>query len=120
MDLLSERSVYDRAWWRESIIYQIYVPSFKDCSGNGIGDLNGVIAKLDYLYQLGVDIIQLSPIYDTPLGGDKTYEVRDYEKISGMFGTMEDWKRLLDEVHKRRMRLILDIVLNHTSYQVNL
>jgi oligo-1,6-glucosidase len=118
MGLLTGDLSQDRAWWREGTVYQIFIHSFKDSSGDGIGDLNGVTAKLDYLYQLGVDIIQLSPIYDSPLV-DMGYDVRCHTKILDVYGTMDDWKKLLDEVHKRRMRLIMDLVLHHTSNEVN-
>jgi oligo-1,6-glucosidase len=108
---------YDRSWWRERIIYQAYVHSFKDSTGDGIGDLNGVRSKLDYLQQLGVDIIWLSPVYDSPMT-DMGYDIRNYEKILDAYGTLEDWKGLLDEMHSRNMGLIMDLVVNHTSNQV--
>lgn len=117
--LLSEGSAYERTWWHESIVYQIYVHSFKDSSGDGIGDLGGVLSKLDYLNQLGVDIIQLSPIYDSGLA-DMGYDVRDHRKILPAYGSMNDWKTLLNEVHKNRMRLIMDLVVNSTSDEVSL
>lgn len=103
-----------RAWWKESIVYQIYPRSFKDSNGDGVGDLKGIIQKLDYLKELGVDIIWLSPIYDSP-NDDNGYDIRDYCKIMAEFGTMEDFDRLLNEVHKKRMKLIMDLVINHTS-----
>ena len=98
--------------------YQVYTHSFKGSSGNGIGDLKGVLSKLDYLYDLGVDVILLSPIYDSPLA-DMGYDVRDEKKILDVYGRMDDWKGL-DGVHERKMRLILDFVANHTSHEVNI
>jgi len=115
-DIFSEGP--DRSWWRESVVYQLYVHSFKDSSGDGIGDLNGIITKLDYLSDLGIDIIQLSAIYDSSLTGDMGYNVRNHKKILAEYGTMDDWKRLCDEVHNRKMRLIMDLVITHTSKEV--
>lgn len=103
-----------RKWWKEAVIYQIYPRSFKDSDGDGIGDINGIIEKLDYLKDLGVDAIWCSPIYDSP-NDDNGYDIRDYHKIMREFGSMEDFDRLLDEIHKRGMRLIMDLVFNHTS-----
>jgi len=101
-------------WWKEAIFYQIYPRSFKDSNGDGIGDLQGIITKLDYLKDLGVDAIWLSPIYDSP-NDDNGYDIRDYYKIMKELGTMEEFEFLLSEVHKRKMRLIMDLVINHTS-----
>lgn len=103
-----------RKWWKESVVYQIYPRSFNDSNGDGIGDLNGIIEKLDYLKELGVDIIWCSPFYDSP-NDDNGYDIRDYEKIMDEFGTMEDFDRLLEECHKRGMKLVTDLVVNHTS-----
>jgi alpha-glucosidase len=103
-------------WWRDGVIYQIYPRSYNDTTGNGIGDLPGIIAKLDYIADLGVDAIWLSPIYPSP-DADFGYDVSDYCAIDPRFGTMADFERLLDEAHKRDLRLILDLVLNHTSDQ---
>ena len=101
-------------WWKEAVFYQIYPRSFCDGNGDGIGDLPGIISKLDYLQRLGVDALWLSPIYDSP-NDDNGYDIRDYDKIMEEFGTMEDFESLLSEVHKRGMRLIMDLVVNHTS-----
>lgn len=101
-------------WWKEAVFYQIYPRSFCDGNGDGAGDLPGIISKLDYLQRLGVDALWLSPIYDSP-NDDNGYDIRDYDKIMEEFGTMEDFERLLEEVHKRGMRLIMDLVVNHTS-----
>ncbi len=103
-----------RAWWKEAVFYQIYPRSFQDSDGDGIGDINGIISRLDYLKELGVDAIWLSPIYDSP-NDDNGYDIRDYYAILQEFGTMEDFDRLLQEVHNRGMRLIMDLVVNHTS-----
>ena len=105
---------YDRKWWKEAVAYQIYPMSFCDSNGDGIGDLNGIYSKLDYLKKLGVDIVWLSPIYDSP-NDDNGYDIRDYRKIHADYGTMEDFDRLLEGVHARGMKLIMDMVLNHTS-----
>ena len=102
------------AWWKEAVFYQIYPRSFKDSNGDGIGDLGGIIEKLDYLKDLGVDAIWLSPIYDSP-NDDNGYDIRDYHKIMAEFGRMEDFDLLLAEVHARGMKLIMDLVINHTS-----
>ncbi|MBR2133387.1 MAG: alpha-glucosidase [Eubacterium sp.] len=101
-------------WWKEAIIYQIYPRSFFDSNGDGIGDLKGICEKLDYIKDLGVTAIWCSPFYDSP-NDDNGYDIRDYKKIMAEFGTMEDFDTLLDEVHKRGMKLIIDLVVNHTS-----
>ena len=101
-------------WWKEAVFYQIYPRSFCDSNGDGIGDLQGIISKLDYLKKLGVDALWLSPVYDSP-NDDNGYDIRDYDKIMEEFGDMEDFDRLLSEVHDRGMRLIMDLVVNHTS-----
>ncbi len=101
-------------WWKEAIIYQIYPRSFCDSNGDGIGDLRGICEKLDYIKDLGVTAIWCSPFYDSP-NDDNGYDIRDYQKIMDEFGTMEDFDTLLDEIHKRDMKLIIDLVVNHTS-----
>lgn len=101
-------------WWKEAVFYQIYPRSFKDSNGDGIGDLCGIIEKLDYLKSLGVDAIWCSPVYDSP-NDDNGYDIRDYKAIMREFGTMEDFDRLLSEIHKRDMKLIMDLVINHSS-----
>lgn len=101
-------------WWKEAIFYQIYPRSFMDSNGDGIGDLNGIRMKLDYLKELGVDAIWLSPVYDSP-NDDNGYDIRDYFKIMNEFGTMEEFNQLLEEVHKKGMKIIMDLVVNHTS-----
>lgn len=103
-----------KAWWKEAVFYQIYPRSFKDSNGDGIGDLAGIISKLDYLQDLGIDAIWLSPIYDSP-NDDNGYDIRDYHKIMTEFGKMEDFDELLTQIHSRGMRLIMDLVVNHTS-----
>ncbi len=103
-----------KAWWKEAVFYQIYPRSFQDSNGDGIGDLQGILSRLDYLKELGVDAIWLSPIYDSP-NDDNGYDIRDYCVIMKEFGTMEDFDRLLAAIHERGMRLIMDLVVNHTS-----
>jgi trehalose-6-phosphate hydrolase len=101
-------------WWKKSVVYQIYPKSFNDTTGSGTGDIEGVIEKLDYLKELGVDVLWLTPIYDSPQK-DNGYDIRDYYSIFHEYGTMEDVDRLLDEAHKRELKVIFDIVVNHTS-----
>lgn len=101
-------------WWKSSTVYQIYPKSFCDSNGDGIGDIKGIISKLDYLKKLGVDVIWTTPMYVSPMM-DNGYDIADYYNIDPIFGTMEDFHKLLDEVHKREMKLIMDIVINHTS-----
>ena len=104
----------DKIWWKESVVYQIYPRSFKDSKNDGIGDLPGIIGKLDYIKSLGIDIIWICPIYKSP-NDDNGYDVSDYCEIMDEFGTMEDFDLLLNEVHHREMKLVLDLVPNHTS-----
>ncbi|QHA93715.1 alpha-glucosidase [Bacillus sp. N1-1] len=101
-------------WWKESVVYQIYPRSFKDSNGDGIGDIRGIISKLDYLKELGVDVVWLSPVYQSP-NDDNGYDISDYEKIMPEFGTMADWEELLEEMHQRGIKLVMDLVVNHTS-----
>ena len=103
-----------KAWWKEAVFYQIYPRSFKDTNGDGIGDLPGIIEKLDYLKELGVDALWLSPIYDSP-NDDNGYDIRDYRAIMKEFGTMEDFDRLLKAAQDRGLKIIMDLVVNHTS-----
>jgi oligo-1,6-glucosidase len=101
-------------WWKESVVYQIYPRSFCDSDGDGIGDLRGIIAKLDYLKELGVDVVWLSPVYQSP-NDDNGYDISDYQAIMAEFGTMADWEEMLAGMHARGIRLIMDLVVNHTS-----
>lgn len=103
-----------RKWWKEGVVYQVYPRSFKDSNGDGIGDLNGVLEKLDYLKELGIDIIWLCPIFKSP-NDDNGYDVSDYRDIMDEFGTMDDFDRLLAATHDRGMKMILDLVANHSS-----
>ena len=103
-------------WWKHAVVYQIYPRSFQDSNGDGIGDVNGILSRLDYLANLGIDSIWISPIYPSPMA-DFGYDVADYCGIDHIFGTMEDFDQLLVEVHRRGLRLILDFVPNHTSDQ---
>ena len=105
-----------KAWWKESVIYQIYPKSYKDSTGNGVGDLKGIIEKLDYIKSLGVDMIWLCPIYDSP-DKDNGYDISDYRKISAKYGGDEVFNELLDKIHDKGMKLMMDLVLNHTSDQ---
>lgn len=104
----------ERPWWQGAVVYQIYPRSFMDSNGDGIGDLDGVTARLDYLSWLGVDVIWLCPIFRSP-NDDNGYDISDYQDIMAEFGTMADFDRLLAEAHRRGIRVILDLVLNHTS-----
>jgi len=103
-----------KAWWKEAVIYQIYPRSFADSNGDGIGDLNGIIAHLDYLQTLGIDVIWLSPVYKSP-NDDNGYDISDYRNIMDDFGTMEDFDRLLLEAHRHNIKIVMDLVVNHTS-----
>lgn len=104
----------ERAWWKEAVVYQIYPRSFMDSNGDGVGDLNGITSRLDYLKELGVDVIWLSPIYQSP-NDDNGYDISDYRAIMKEFGTMEDFDRMIAGIHERGMRLVMDLVVNHTS-----
>ncbi|MGP4068538.1 glycoside hydrolase family 13 protein [Halobacillus sp. B29] len=104
----------ERVWWKEAVGYQVYPRSFQDSNGDGIGDIQGMIERLDYLKDLGIDFIWICPMYKSPKD-DNGYDISDYKDILEEFGTMDDFDRLLKEVHKRDMKLIIDLVLNHTS-----
>ena len=104
----------DRKWWKESIVYQIYPSSFQDSDGDGIGDLNGIRSRLDYLKDLGVNVLWLCPIMDSPMD-DNGYDISNYRAINPRFGTMEDFDALLAEAHQRGIRIVMDLVVNHTS-----
>ena len=104
----------EKHWWQEVVVYQIYPRSFKDSNGDGIGDLPGIIEKLDYLETLGIGAIWLSPVYQSP-NDDNGYDISDYEAIMTEFGTMADMDRLIEEAKKRKIEIIMDLVVNHTS-----
>ena len=103
-----------KAWWKESVVYQIYPRSFMDSNGDGIGDLNGITEKLDYLKELGIDVIWLSPVYQSP-NDDNGYDISDYQAIMTEFGTMEDYDRMLARAHELGIKIMMDLVVNHTS-----
>ena len=105
---------HNEHWWQKSVVYQIYPRSFMDSNGDGIGDLQGIISKLDYLRNLGVDVIWLSPFYASP-NADNGYDISDYQKIMEEFGTMDDFDELLKEAHQRNLKIIIDMVVNHSS-----
>ncbi len=104
----------NKAWWKEAVVYQIYPRSFYDSNGDGIGDLRGIIQKLDYLKELGINIVWLSPVYKSP-NDDNGYDISNYRDIMDEFGKLPDWEDLLAEMHKRGIRLVMDLVVNHTS-----
>ncbi|UOR13754.1 glycoside hydrolase family 13 protein [Halobacillus amylolyticus] len=104
----------NKKWWKEAVVYQVYPRSFKDSNGDGIGDIQGLISKLDYLADLGIDVIWLCPVYSSP-NDDNGYDISNYKAIMDEFGTMADFDQLLTEVHNRNMGLIMDLVVNHTS-----
>jgi oligo-1,6-glucosidase len=108
------RSSLEREWWKEAVVYQIYPRSFNDSDGDGVGDIPGIVEKLDYLDDLGIDVVWLNPVYESP-NADNGYDIADYRAVMDEFGTMADWERLLDELHARDIRLIMDLVVNHTS-----
>jgi oligo-1,6-glucosidase len=105
---------YQPTWWKEAVVYQVYPRSFKDSNGDGVGDLPGITSKLDYLKGLGVNVIWLSPHFDSP-NADNGYDIRDYRKVMTEFGTMADFDKMLAGIKQRHMRLIIDLVVNHTS-----
>ncbi len=104
----------NRTWWKEAVIYQIYPRSFMDSDGDGVGDLKGIISRLDYLKYLGIDVIWMSPVYKSP-NDDNGYDISDYKAIMDEFGTMDDFDELLVEAHKRGIKIVMDLVVNHTS-----
>ena len=104
----------EKRWWKESVVYQIYPRSFCDSNGDGIGDLNGITGKLDYLKELGIDVIWLSPVYKSP-NDDNGYDISDYQAIMEEFGTMEDFDRMLATAHEKGIKIMMDLVVNHTS-----
>ncbi|WP_422859419.1 alpha-amylase family glycosyl hydrolase [Flagellimonas sp. S174] len=103
-----------RAWWKEGVVYQIYPRSFQDTTGNGVGDIQGIIKRLDYIKSLGIDIIWLCPVYQSP-NDDNGYDISDYQNIMEEFGTMADFDQLLEGMHERGLKLVMDLVVNHTS-----
>ena len=103
-----------KSWWKEAVVYQIYPRSFKDSNGDGIGDLNGITEKLEYLKELGIDVIWLSPVYESP-NDDNGYDISNYQGIMKEFGTMDDFDRMLHAAHERGIRIVMDLVVNHTS-----
>ena len=105
-----------KAWWKEAVVYQIYPRSFYDSNGDGIGDLRGIIQKLDYLKELGIHVVWLSPVYKSP-NDDGGYDISDYCDILSEFGTLADWEELIDGMHRRGIKLLMDLVVNHTSYE---
>ena len=111
---MTKNSQQERNWWKEGVIYQIYPRSFKDTSGNGVGDLQGIIQKLDYIESLGVTMVWLNPIYESP-NDDNGYDISDYRAIMKEFGTMADFDELLQGLHKRNIKLVMDVVVNHSS-----
>ena len=104
----------EHEWWKDAVVYQIYPRSFQDSNGDGVGDLQGILRRLDYIAELGANVIWLCPIYASP-NEDNGYDISDYQKIQPDFGTMEDFECLLREAHKRGIRIILDLAVNHTS-----
>jgi oligo-1,6-glucosidase len=112
--IMKDTDTTERKWWKEAVVYQIYPRSFKDDNGDGIGDLKGIISKLDYIKSLGVNVVWLNPIYSSP-NDDNGYDISDYRNIMKDFGTMADFDTLLSEMHRRNIRLVMDLVVNHTS-----
>ena len=111
---MTENNWADEPWWKSAVVYQIYPRSFADADGDGVGDLRGIIGRLDHLAALGVDVLWLSPIYPSPQD-DNGYDISNYQDIDPTFGSMRDFDDLLAGVHERGMKLVMDLVVNHTS-----
>ena len=105
---------FEQKWWHKSVVYQIYPKSFKDTTGTGQGDIKGITQKLDYLKKLGVEVLWLTPMYKSPQN-DNGYDISDYYNIDESYGTMEDFEEMLNEAHKRGLKIVMDIVINHSS-----
>ena len=103
-----------KKWWKEKVVYQLYPRSFKDANGDGIGDLKGIIEKLDYIQNLGIDVVWLNPVYESP-NDDMGYDISDYRSIMKEFGSMDDFEMLVKGLHDRGIKIIMDLVVNHTS-----
>ena len=108
------KSNFEQKWWHKSVIYQIYPKSFNDTTGSGQGDIKGIIEKFDYLKELGVEVLWLTPMYKSPQN-DNGYDISDYYSIDESYGTMEDFEEMLSEAHKRGIKIVMDIVVNHSS-----
>src|SRR5215211_8385823 len=104
----------DRDWWKSAVVYQVYPRSFADSDGDGVGDLGGILAHLDHLDLLGVDVVWLSPVYTSPMA-DNGYDISDYEDVDPLFGSLEQLDELIARLHERGMKLLMDLVVNHTS-----
>src|SRR4051812_49222707 len=111
---MKKEDVPGRKWWKEAIVYQVYPRSFMDSNGDGFGDLRGIISKLDYIASLGIDVVWLNPIYSSP-NDDNGYDISDYRNIMTDFGTMADFDSLLAAMHSRHIKLVMDLVVNHSS-----
>ena len=111
---MEDEKMEEHTWWKEAVVYQIYPRSFKDSNGDGIGDLRGVIEKLDYLKELGVDVIWMSPCYKSP-NDDNGYDISDYRAIMDEFGTMEDFREMLEGIHSRGMKLLICLLYTSPS-----
>ncbi len=111
---ISAQSANNQKWWKEAVVYQIYPRSFKDSDGDGVGDLKGIISKLDYIKSLGIDVVWINPVYSSP-NDDNGYDISDYRNIMKEFGTMEDFDNLLKGLHQRGIKLVMDVVVNHSS-----
>src|SRR4051812_49402886 len=107
-------SSHQKKWWKEAVVYQIYPRSFKDSNGDGIGDLRGIIEKLDYIKSLGIDVVWLNPIYKSP-NDDNGYDISDYRNIMEEMGTLQDFDEMLAGMHERGIKLMMDLVVNHCS-----
>ena len=107
-------NVTEKKWWQSAVVYQIYPKSFQDSNGDGVGDLRGIMERLEYLGKLGIDAIWLSPVCKSPQA-DNGYDISDYQDIDPMFGSVEDMEALIKEAKKYNIRIIMDLVLNHTS-----
>lgn len=108
------KTLTEKKWWKKAVVYQIYSRSFKDTNGDGVGDLKGIISKLDYIKSLKIDVFWLNPIYGSP-NAENGYDISDYQSIMKEFGTMEDFEALLKGMHKRGLKLVMDLVINHSG-----
>ena len=113
-DAIRTNGATPNPWWTNAVVYQIYPRSFQDTNGDGFGDLKGITSRLDYLAGLGVDVLWLSPVYKSPQD-DNGYDISDYRDIDPLFGTLDDMDELLAEAHKRGLKIVMDLVVNHTS-----